>query len=384
MMENRIVAAMAVWRVKAFGNEHFVSGTTSYYINYLAHQFEKVYVISDYEQVHDRPENLTFIDANNVEFLPIRTFGGYLSGQKRFFEYYRVLKRLKNKVDWIYCRVPDNFSWLPAFMGFRTIMHFVGDTIDATWHNERWNALKKAIMIAGYYPDYMLTLRSARRSKVYVNGYHLVKRLEKYGIKAHPVISSTVSECDLPESIPELRKGDGIIRLIYIGYIRFAKGITTIMALLEELKRNGIKFHFDIVGDGEMLDELQSFVAKRGLFQDVTLHGRIDDRRTINTLLRASDLFIFPSLSEGSPRVVIEAMSQGVPVVSTPVGSVPYSFTDGESVRLFPFNDADAALNIIKEYMVDCTPFEAMRQQAFKIVKSKYTKEKFMSQIFQI
>lgn len=383
-MNDKVIGVMAVWRIKEYEGCVYVTNTTSYYINFLANNFREVYILSDYSIITEKPKDLTRITVSNIYYIKISTFSNYLDGQKRCIAYYKALKLIRHNVDYIYCRVPDLFSWMPQIIfGMKVIMHYVGDTIDATKHNEKWSWLKKSIMISGYMPDYLLTLLASKKSCVFTNGFHLVNKLDKYGIKAIPVISSTVSEIDLID-IPSRKElsVNGIIHLIYIGYIRFAKGIKTLMAVMDELQKRRISFTFDIVGDGEMMDELKSFVYKHSLQNEIVLHGIINDRSRMNSLLRDSDLFIFPSLSEGSPRVVIEAMSQGVPVLSTPVGSVPYSFEDRKNIRLFDFNNANQVVDIIQEYQHCPEQFEYMRKNAFQIVKENYTREKFFSTIF--
>jgi glycosyltransferase involved in cell wall biosynthesis len=112
------------------------------------------------------------------------------------------------------------------------------------------------------------------------------------------------------------------------------------------------------------------------------MHGHIDDKEKMNKILRKSDLFFFPSLSEGSPRVIIEAMAQGTPVLSTPVGSLPSTFKDGETIRFFDFNDAEKAIEIVKEYVANPKPFEQQRIKAYRMVAEQFTIEKFLSKVF--
>ena len=115
----------------------------------------------------------------------------------------------------------------------------------------------------------------------------------------------------------------------------------------------------------------------------VILHGHVDDKTKLLQMIRSSQLFFFPSLSEGSPRVVIEAMSQGIPVVSTPVGSLPTTFEDKKEIRFFDFNDYEMAYDIIKSFLSERSSFEKMRDEAYKKVKNNYTIEAFLGKIFE-
>lgn len=261
-------------------------------------------------------------------------------------------------------------------------MHFVGDTIDATRHNEKWSWLKKKVMIAGYLPDYWLTLKAARKSNVYTNGPHLAERLARHGVKATPVISSTIFEKDLHDDFTPLPIERGKVVITYIGYVRFAKGMNCLMEFCKKLKDVGINYHFNLVGGGEMFDDVKAFLESEQLTEDVTMHGHISDRTKMNSILRQSDLFFFPSLSEGSPRVIIEAMAQGTPVISTPVGSLPGTFKEGETIRFFDYNDAAKAVDIVQDYVNDVTSFELQRRAAYNMVAKQFTIEKFLSKVF--
>ena len=154
------------------------------------------------------------------------------------------------------------------------------------------------------------------------------------------------------------------------------------MDFCKQLRDAGIPFHFHLIGDGEMYEDVKTFLEKEKLVEKVVMHGHIDDKEEMNRILRKSDLFFFPSLSEGSPRVVIEAMSQGVPVLSTPVGALPSTFKDYETIRFFGFNDAEKAVTIVKEYLANPSLFETQRQKAYQMVVKHFTIEKFLSKVF--
>ncbi|MBO7617866.1 MAG: glycosyltransferase family 4 protein [Bacteroidales bacterium] len=375
------LAIIASWSLVQSGKETYIPTTHYVYLNYVAGVYEQVYLISPLSKEGTKNKGKA-LGLPNVKVVPLPFNGSYFGALKNWKAYYKTLQHVRDKVDVVYCRVPDPFSWMPALLfKKKTIMHFVGDTIDATQHNEKWSWLKKKVMIAGYLPDYWLTLRAAKRSRVYTNGYHLANRLVKYGIKATPVISSTVSEKDLHDDFTSLPLSNDKVVITYIGYVRFAKGMNCLMEFCKRLKDEEISFLFNLIGDGEMFDEVKAFIEKENL-SEVIMHGHIDSKERMNEILRTSDLFFFPSLSEGSPRVVVEAMAQGTPVMSTPVGSLPTTFTEKESIRFFDFNDAKGAVDIVKEYLQNPKPFETQRNQAYKMVAEQFTIEKFLSNVF--
>lgn len=376
------IAILASWNPSKMDHDIYIPNTHYTYLKFVASLYEKVVLISPQKEVNHLPNGVR-LELENVDIEPLPYNGSYLGALKNFRAYKTVLSDICKNVDLVYCRVPDPFSWMPSLLyKKKCIMHFVGDTIDATKHNEKWGWIKKKLMLAGYMPEYWLTLKAARRSAVYTNGPHIAKKLEDKGIKATPVISSTVFKNDLHDDFTPLPINNGKVIITYVGYVRFAKGMNCLMDFCRMLRDNEIDFHFNLIGNGEMIDEVRGFVQKESLQNFVTLYGHIDDKTKMNRILRESDLFFFPSLSEGSPRVIIEAMAQGVPVMSTPVGSLPGTFLEGVTIRFFGYNDATKAVDIVKEYIKDVSPFEQQRCNAFKKVAEEITVEKFLSKVF--
>lgn len=375
-------AILTSWNLIQTNSGIYIPSTHFSYLNYAAGLYEIVYLISPMKQYDSKVMGIK-MNFPNVMVIPLPYNGSFLGALKNWKAYRDALRQVCDKADVVYCRVPDPFSWMPALVfKKKTIMHFVGDTIDATRHNEKWSWLKKIVMIAGYLPDYWLTLNAAKKSKVYTNGHHLSDKLAKLGIKAIPVISSTVSDKDLHKDFKPLPIEKEIITITYIGYVRYSKGMNCLMEFCQRLQDAGIHFLFHLIGNGEMFNDVKLFIEKEGLADNVTMHGHIDDKEKLSRILRNSDLFFFPSLSEGSPRVVIEAMAQGTPVISTPVGSLPSTFKDTETIRFFDFNDAEKALSIVKEYIQDPKIFEVQRELAYQIVMERFTIEKFLSKVF--
>ena len=69
-------------------------------------------------------------------------------------------------------------------------------------------------------------------------------------------------------------------------------------------------------------------------------------------MLEKASVFILPSISEGSPNVILEAMSVGVPVVASNVGGIPEIINNGKNGYMFNFDDfngfSDAAIELIR------------------------------------
>ena len=77
------------------------------------------------------------------------------------------------------------------------------------------------------------------------------------------------------------------------------------------------------------------------------------DREGLYDALRAADVFVFLSLSEGFSNALLEAMAAGLPIVTTPVGAAVDLLQDGRNALLVPPADAAAAATAVRRYLED-------------------------------
>ena len=385
-MKEQTLGILASWNFVKYKGRFYTLNTHHSYISFISTMYKRIIIVTSViysDNLTDSYDEYCVSDYSNIEIVELPETKSSLGALTNYVRFRKAVKATIPKVDVFYSRTPDPFSWMPAIYGHpKTIMHFVGDTIEAAKYNVHWSKIKKLIMILGYMPEWYMTLRASKKSLVFSNGQHIAERLSKHRIKAKAVVSSTVASSSIPQELPSLPQKAGQIIITFLSFISYHKGINCLMDLLLKLKRDNVNFIFNIAGKGEMLPELISFVKENGLEDNVLIHGFMNDRNVINKLLDSSDLFFFPSLSEGSPRVTIEAMSRGIPLIATPVASLPYCFKDKETIRFFNFNDSEKACDIIKEYVNNPAPFIKQRENAFELVKEKYTKEKFLSTVF--
>lgn len=152
-MENKkSIAILTGWRLKKDGDACYITNAHYNYMKFASQNFENVYLIASCAA--SSPQCTKLLDFPNLHIVEIPVFGSYLGAMKNYKAYCRAIESVINKVDWFYCRVPDPYCWLPCLKyKQKCLMHYVGDTIDATKNNVKWSALRKAIMIAGYYPE---------------------------------------------------------------------------------------------------------------------------------------------------------------------------------------------------------------------------------------
>lgn len=114
------------------------------------------------------------------------------------------------------------------------------------------------------------------------------------------------------------------IRIICVANINPRKGINYLINALLALNETNNKFSLELVGavDHPYGNEMIHLSEELGLSEFITFHGYISTKHELLKLYRQSDIFILPSLSEGFPRVIFEAMSQSLPVISTSIPNI--------------------------------------------------------------
>src|SRR5207237_1283606 len=108
-----------------------------------------------------------------------------------------------------------------------------------------------------------------------------------------------------------------------------------------------LDFTTHLVGCGPMKAELTALAEARGVQDVLRFHGRKEPSE-VPAWMGAADVFVLPSLREGCPNVILEALSSGRPVVSTTVGGIP-ELVDTRNSILVPPLDPPALAGALRE-----------------------------------
>jgi glycosyltransferase involved in cell wall biosynthesis len=141
-----------------------------------------------------------------------------------------------------------------------------------------------------------------------------------------------------------------IIKLVFVGRFTEEKGIDNLVNILNNLKQK-TKFKINIIGDGEKKSTIEAFIKNNNLSDSVTLLGWLPKEQLINSLYK-SDIFLSTSNREAQGIAIIEALSCGLPVISTNVGGVSDAVKDGFNGFLINKGNVDNfvdKINILNE-----------------------------------
>jgi len=203
------------------------------------------------------------------------------------------------------------------------------------------------------------------------------------------VPNSVKPDFDFPNAklLQEIRQrllisGDDLI-ILAIGRLSPEKGhrylidaIAKIISWAPQLKLKVL-----IAGEGPVEGKLKTQIVKRGLEKCVTLIGQCSD---VKPLFSIADLFVLPSLSEGSPNVLLESMAACVPIVATNVGGVPEIVNDGESANLVPPANADILGKSILALLIDRSRAKQLASVAFERARLMFSPTRYNDRILNI
>ena len=204
-------------------------------------------------------------------------------------------------------------------------------------------------------------------------GYVLVGKYKSINRKeVIPTLTSDLSKKDFAQKSKKHAKSK--IKISWVGSMISRKrpfmAIKVIKKINKKCKHN---VEIEMIGDGVRKKELERKIRKMGIEGMTNVRGYISDKSRLLEVIKKCDIHLVTSDSEGFPRVIWEAQSQHVPVVSTRVGGVPELLEDRAEVMLASDDSVESLTNCVKK-LIENTQLRS------KIAKKGYRRaKKFVS-----
>ena len=169
------------------------------------------------------------------------------------------------------------------------------------------------------------------------------------------------------------------IRIATVARFVEKKGIEYALRAIAELKHS-YDIEYTIAGDGRNREKITTLIRELDIGDSVTLLGWQPQER-IAELMYDSHLFLLPSVTaesgdkEGTPTVLLEAQSRGLPIVSTFHAGIPEIVEDGKSGMLVPERDSDVLAGAIQEMVERSSDWPQMGRHGREYVESTHSIE---------
>ncbi len=253
-----------------------------------------------------------FITSPKIKFYPISKPPGRGIWRKIFFPfwflyYLPLFIKLTLKTDFIHPIIPGDVGTVGIFMSHLTgkpmLLRYSGN-----WYKTKTLAEKM-------WKKYMEKYASPKRIILATGGG---KKPPSTNKNIYWIFSTSISETEI---LSKPRKNYGLLQkktnLIHIGRQTESKGTDLIIRSIKELSKK-YKISLQVIGDGDFLPYLKNLAKKLQIENHILFTGKLTHEEIIKEL-RKTDILVFPSKTEGFPKVVMEAMSQGNVVISTGV-----------------------------------------------------------------
>lgn len=300
----------------------------------LAHLLKKSGYRVRLASYYDIPFYNSYLEEHGVEYEYLAKAN---NKWRRIFEVYRYIKAYSPDVVIAYLNGPSTMACICKMLGagkFRLIVSERNTTQCLTW-GER-------IKFWSY--------RFA--DKIVSNSYSQDKFIRAQYPFLSPKCEVITNYVDLDRFSPsaEYIPHEDCLHIAGIGRVSEQKNILNFIEAVRLVKQRGIAIKVSWYGrkEGDYYDHCVDKIKEYGLDREFVFHSPVQD---IETVYRAADLFCLPSIYEGFPNVLCEAMSCGIPVACSRVCDNPYIVEDGKSGFLFDPNDVQDMVRVIERFI---------------------------------
>lgn len=272
---------------------------------------------------NDDATKMSVASTDNVNFNSISKLNIFslFFGQDR-----KKIRELVKESDFIIVRMPSYVGHVAIQEARKANKNYLVEMVACPW-DALWNYGKITKKICAF-PTYLLNKFDIHNATnvIYVSEEFLQKRYPTEGksIGCSDVMLQENNEKCLEARIEKIRskKENEKFTISTLANIELKyKGQQYVIKALKKLKDKGIYIDYYLAGGGDRT-RLEKIINKYGLQEQVHLLGGIPHDEVFR-LLDNTDLYIQPSLQEGLPRAVVEAMSRACPIIGSRTGGIP-------------------------------------------------------------
>ena len=277
----------------------------------------------------------------------------YFPGPRQFYpalpSIHPRLRRWVMECDVVHLRVPTpagRFAFRLARKYHKPVFLLVVGDYRALQPHLPYRGIKHVLFSSYVNVEERALAHMTRHALTFVNGSALREKHERHGATVYETRTTTIANDDIASRVDTAQ--EAVVRLLTVSRIDPRKGLRILPAALATLVASGINATLDIVGApiGQIGDEERHRILEDarqlGVGDRVTLHGMVP-LDELMAIYKRHDVFVLPTRpGEGIPRVLMEAMAAGLPVVTTNVAGIGGLIRDRENGILLGEPSAEA------------------------------------------
>ena len=369
-----IVYHMPFWRTSD-GALVEAEGSFARYVDALAPYFDHISVCAP-ERSAPAGEG-TAIRAKNVTLAGLPYFEGPRQFYPQLFSMVAHLAKWTRDLDVLHCRVPTPAAF-PAYLLARrraipVFLLVVGD-LRGLLPTLPYRGLKRWLFRAYTMWEERGLAVMTRGAVTFANGAALAEKHRRAGVEILETKTTTLTAADIADRMDAC---DGSpIRMLTVSRIDPRKGLRVLPAVVQQLVDRGRDVTLDIIGPpvgrpGEAEREaIEHDAIARGVAGRISFAGAVPLDRLLRRY-RDYDLFVLPTRpGEGIPRVLLEAMAAGLPVVTSRVAGIPSLVRHEENGLLVDEPSAGAVASALERVIADAGLRRRLIAAAYEVARA--------------
>ncbi|MFE0507721.1 glycosyltransferase [Peribacillus butanolivorans] len=366
-MKKKSITVFYSSSIKLYNGEFYCNGGFGRFFSKLTEKYDKVYLCAPCIHVNEQPIDFKIIKKNwELQKLPqytsyIGSFKFLPAVIKKIIEYSKVWSKL-------YIRFPSPFALtcalIASFRGVDFVLHVVGDTKVIVNQGTKYKGITKlAANVYCHFHDYSIRALIKISRGTLFNGSGMRRIYGKPDDKIKEIRTSTFDKSEI-----FYRNDNGYSNILFVGYLRHEKGVPILLDALNYLPES---YRLTIVGNGPERENLESKVNENSYIKErVIFKGHIPLGEELFNEYKNANIFVLPSISEGTPRVVVEAMAFGNLIVASNTGGIPYTVSDNSNGLLFEVGSPKDLAKKIKLLQDDNDLREKLRNAGYNLANA--------------
>jgi glycosyltransferase involved in cell wall biosynthesis len=201
-------------------------------------------------------------------------------------------------------------------------------------------------------------------------------------LETTPVDDSLLDGFKIEEKLQRYNS-DKCMNILFLSRIEKEKGIGESIETLRLLLQSGRNVRLIVAGDGSYMSHAKRIAKAGGVADRVDFLGFIKGEQKKESFMM-SDLYLFPSYSEGMPTSVLEAMGFGLPVVTRPVGGLKDFFFDGQFGHITERKDPEYLAHLVDRILFNQEVWKGMSSAAHEYARAHFMASQVAKRIEKI
>jgi len=169
-------------------------------------------------------------------------------------------------------------------------------------------------------------------------------------------------------------------KLISVGRLIKSKNQIMLCRIFNKLIKKYPDLNLELIGEGEQRANLEKYIKLNGLNKNIKLLGNLN-KKQIKIKLHQADIYIYASNHEGWGLVIVEALTSGLPIVSTNIGCVGFDLIiENKTGKVVPVDDGQSMSEALEELIKNPRQAYKLAQNGQKLLKNNYQTQKIKKQ----